>query len=248
MVLSWAAPVASGARLARFLPVSCSSNNLFLRRTRLQVPFWRRPGRLWQPFGKSGVVFFHCFSWFSVHVRARGNNAQIVRKPQFLLCGTCMALMASKLPTCTSLAAAFCEKHFSCGEPCQRFQSASGVPSGEDLGLSWPCLGELLGALGRFLAALGLPGRPLGRLCAPFCAVLSHCGGFRASPARLQRRFGAFWRKPRLDFLCVPSCFGEHFGPQALDGAVAWLTASPLRRSSPVVCFCSIIGVLHKWK
>ena len=132
-----------------------------------------------------------------------------------------MALMASKLPTCTSLAVAFFENHFSCGEPCQRFQSATGVPSGEDLGLSWPCLGELLGALGRFLAALGLPGRPLGRLCAPFWAVLGYCGGFWASLARPQRRFDAFWGRPRLDFLCVPLCFGERFGPQALDGAVA---------------------------
>ena len=159
-----------------------------------------------------------------------------------------MALMTSKPPRCTTLPAALCEKHFSRRKPRQRFLNACGVPSGGDFGLSWLCLGKLWAALGRLLAALGLPRRPLGRLCGPFWNVLSRCGGFRASPSRLQRRLGDFWGWPWLDFLCVPPCFGEHFGPQALDGAVAWLTASPLRCSSSVVCFCSIVGVLHKWR
>ena len=42
-----------------------------------------------------------------------------------------MALMASKPPTCTTLPAALCEKHFSRREPRQRFFNACGVPSGE---------------------------------------------------------------------------------------------------------------------
>ena len=83
MFLSWTAPVASGTRLAQFLAASCSSSALFLRRTCLQAPFWRRPGRLGLPFGWSGVVFFHRFSKLSVLAHARGNNALILRKPYF---------------------------------------------------------------------------------------------------------------------------------------------------------------------
>ena len=78
MFLSWTAPVASGTRLPQFLAASCSSSALFLRRTCLQAPFWRRPGRLGLPFGWSGVVFFHRFSWFSALARAPGNNAPIL--------------------------------------------------------------------------------------------------------------------------------------------------------------------------
>ena len=72
------ATVASGTCLARFLAASCSSNAFFLRRTCFQAPFWRRPGRLGQPFGRSGEIFFHCFSWLSVLARARRNNAPIL--------------------------------------------------------------------------------------------------------------------------------------------------------------------------
>ena len=61
MFLSWTAPVASGTRLPQFLAASCSSSALFLRRTCLQAPFWRRPGRLGLPFGWFGVVFFQSF-------------------------------------------------------------------------------------------------------------------------------------------------------------------------------------------
>ena len=78
MFLSWTAPVPSGTRLAQFLAASCSSSALFLRRTCLQAPFWRRPGRLGLPFGWSGMVFFHRFSGFSALARAPGHNAPIL--------------------------------------------------------------------------------------------------------------------------------------------------------------------------
>ena len=159
-----------------------------------------------------------------------------------------MALMASMRPSCTTLPAALREKHLSRGEPRQRFLNVSGLPSEWDFGLSWLCLGELLAALGRLLAALGLPRQPLGRLCGPFWAALGRCAGFRASPARLQRRFGAFWGRPRLDFLCVPLCFGEHFGPQALDALLPGLlrhrcVVRPLwSASAPSLAFCTSGG------
>ena len=150
-----------------------------------------------------------------------------------------MALMTCKPPRCTTLPAALCEKHFSRRKPRQRLLNAPGVPSGGDFGLSWLCLGKLWAALGRLLAALGLPRRPLGRLCGPFSPVLCRSGRFRASPAHLQPRFGDFWGRPRLDFLCVPHCFCARFGTRSLDCAVTF-PALPLRCSSPVVCFCCI--------
>jgi len=103
MFLPWIAPVASGTRLARFLAASCSSSALFLRCTCLQASFWRLPERIGRPFGRSGGIFFHRFSRFSVLARARGNNGPILRKPQFLLCGTYMAVMASMRSSCTTL-------------------------------------------------------------------------------------------------------------------------------------------------
>ena len=68
-----------------------------------------------------------------------------------------MALMASQPPTCTTLPAALCEKHFSRRKPRQRFLNACGVPSGGNFGLSWPCRGKLWAALGRLLASPGGP-------------------------------------------------------------------------------------------
>ena len=140
-----------------------------------------------------------------------------------------MALMTSKPPRCTTLPAAFCEKHFSRRKPRQRFLNACGVPSGGDFGLSWLCLGQLWAALGRLLAALGLPGRPLGRLCGPFSPVLCRSGGFPASPAHLQPRFGDFGAGPGWIFCASRIVFAHALGPYR------WIALLPFLRYRCVV-------------
>ncbi len=147
-----------------------------------------------------------------------------------------MALMASMRPSCTTLPAALCEKRFSRGEPRQRFLNVSGLPSECDFGLSWLCLGELLAALGRLLAALGLPRQPVAPFGLRWAAVRVSGPRRRASHLDL----ATFETGPGWLFSDFHTVFANAFA-QSLDCAVAWLTAPPLRRSSPVVCFCSIV-------
>ena len=140
-----------------------------------------------------------------------------------------MALMTSKPPTCTTLPAALCEKHFSRRKPRRRFLNACGVPSGGDFPLSWLCLGKLWAALGRLLAALGLPSSPWDGAVVPFGLCYAAVGVFKPRRHASNLDLATFGASPGWIFCASRIVFAHALGP------CRWIALLPFLRYRCVV-------------